>query len=47
VSSQWRLGIAIGLVVAVLAAAIYFPILKRRVKKQAQVQQKSEEQARL
>jgi spore germination protein GerM len=41
------LGIAIGLVVAVLAAAIYFPILKRRVKKQAQVQQKSEEQARL
>ena len=46
-NSQWRLGIAIGLVVAVLAAAIYFPILKRRVKKQAQVQQKSEEQARL
>ena len=46
-SPKWRLGIAIGLVVAVLAAAIYFPILKRRVKKQAQVQQKSEEQARL
>ncbi len=44
---KWRLGIAIGLVVAVLGAAIYFPILKRRVKKQAQVQQKSEEQARL
>jgi len=47
VSPKWRLGIAIGLVVAVLAAAIYFPILKRRVKRQAQVQQKSEEQARL
>ncbi len=46
-SPKWRLGIAIGLVVAVLGAAIYFPILKRRVKKQAQVQQKSEEQARL
>ena len=46
-SPKWRLGIAIGLVVAVLAAAIYFPILKRRVKRQAQVQQKSEEQARL
>ena len=46
-SPKWRLGITIGLVVAVLAAAIYFPILKRRVKKQAQVQQKSEEQARL
>jgi len=47
VSPKLRLGIAIGFVFAVLAAAIYFPILKRRVKKQAQVQQKSEEQARL
>jgi len=47
VNPKWRLGIAIGLVVIVLAAAIYFPILKRRVKRQAQVQQKSEEQARL
>ena len=45
-SSQWRLRIIIGLVIAVLAAAIYFPILKRRVKREAQVQQKSEEQAR-
>lgn len=42
----WRLRIMIGLVIAVLAAAIYFPILKRRVKREAQVQQKSEEQAR-
>jgi len=41
-----RLVVVIGLVVAVLAAAIYFPILKRRVKRQATVQQQSEEQAR-
>jgi hypothetical protein len=46
VNSQWRVRIIVGLVIAVLAAAIYFPILKRRVKRQAQVQQKSEEQAR-
>lgn len=45
-NSKWRVRILIGLVVAVLAAAIYFPILKQRVKKQAQVQQTSEEQAR-
>ena len=45
-SAKWRVRIVIGLFVAVLAAAIYFPILKRRVKRQAQVQQKSEEQAR-
>ena len=43
---KWRLRILIGLALAVLAAAIYFPILKRRVKRQAQVQQQSEEQAR-
>lgn len=45
-NSKWRTRILIGLVVAVLAAAIYFPILKRRVKRQAQVRQTSEEQAR-
>ena len=45
-NSTWRLRIMIALVVAVLIAAIYFPILKRRVKREAQVQQKSEEQAR-
>jgi len=43
---KWRVRIVIGLVALVLAAVIYFPILKRRVKRQAQVQQKSEEQAR-
>jgi hypothetical protein len=45
-NSKWRVRILIGLLAAVLAAAIYFPILKQRVKKQAQVQQTSEEQAR-
>ena len=45
-SAKWRVRILVGLVVAVLAAAIYFPILKKRVKRQAQVQQKTEEQAR-
>lgn len=43
---RWRIRIVIGFVALVLAAAIYFPILKKRVKRQAQVQQKSEEQAR-
>jgi hypothetical protein len=47
VSVKWRVRIVVGLVIAVLAAALYFPILKRRLKRQAQVQQKSEEQARL
>ncbi|MBS1839278.1 MAG: GerMN domain-containing protein [Acidobacteria bacterium] len=45
-SPKWRVRILIGLVVAVVAAAIYLPVLKKRVKRQAQVQQKSEEQAR-
>src|SRR5882672_7228261 len=45
-NSKWRVRILIGLLAAVLAAAIYFPILKQRVKKQARVQQTSEEQAR-
>ena len=45
-SPKWRVRIVIGLVAAVLAAALYFPILKKRVKRQALVQQKSEEQAR-
>jgi len=34
------------LVLAVIVAAIYFPILKRRLRQAAQVQQQSEEQAR-
>jgi len=46
VSPKWRVRVVIGFVALVLAAAIYFPILKKRVKRQAQVQQTSEEQAR-
>jgi spore germination protein GerM len=46
VSSKWRVRIVIGFVVLLVVALIYFPILKKRVKRQAQVQQKSEEQAR-
>ncbi len=45
-SSKWRVRIVIGFVVLLVVALIYFPILKKRVKRQAQVQQKSEEQAR-
>jgi len=43
---RWRSWLIGGLVVAVLAAAIYFPILRRRVKRAAKLQQQSEEQAR-
>ena len=43
---SWRFWLIGGLVVAVLAAAIYFPILRRRVKRAARLQQQSEEQAR-
>src|SRR5436309_14099245 len=35
-----------GLIFVVLGAAIYFPILRRRVKRAARLQQQSEEQAR-
>ncbi len=45
-SSKWRVRIVIAFVVLLVVALIYFPILKKRVKRQAQVQQKSEEQAR-
>jgi len=43
---RWRLGLIGALVVAVIAAGIYFPILRRRVKLAAKLQQQSEEQAR-
>ena len=45
-SAKWRVRIIAGLLLVLLAAAIYFPILKRRVRRQAQVRQTSEEQAR-
>lgn len=43
---SWKYWLIGGLVVAVLAAAIYFPILRRRVKRAGKLQQQSEEQAR-
>jgi spore germination protein GerM len=46
VNGRWRTWILIGLGVAVVIAAIYFPMLKRRVKTTAKITQPSEEQAR-
>jgi hypothetical protein len=46
VTPRWRFWVIIGLVFAVVAAAIYFPILRQRVKRAARLQQQSEEQAR-
>ena len=43
---SWKSWLIGGLVVAVFGAAIYFPILRRRVKRAARLQQQSEEQAR-
>jgi hypothetical protein len=43
---RWRVRLLVGLVLAVIAAAIYFPILRRRVQRAARLQQQSEEQAR-
>jgi hypothetical protein len=43
---RWKILLISGLVIAVVAAAIYFPILRRRVKRAAQLQQQTEEQAR-
>ena len=45
-TERWRFWLITALVAAVLAAAIYAPILRRRVKREAGVQQQSEEQAR-
>jgi hypothetical protein len=45
-TSLWKSLVVSGLVLAVLGAAIYFPILRRRVKRAARLQQQSEEQAR-
>jgi hypothetical protein len=43
---RWKIWAIGGLTLAVIAAAIYFPILRRRVKRAAKIQQQSEEQAR-
>jgi spore germination protein GerM len=45
-SGNWRTWIVVALGIAVLSAAIYFPILRRRVKTAAKITEPSEEQAR-
>jgi spore germination protein GerM len=46
VTPRWKFLLIGGLVFIVLAAAIFVPILRRRVKRAARLQQQSEEQAR-
>jgi len=46
VNERWKFWLITGLVGAVLTAAIYAPMLRKRVKRAAGVQQQSEEQAR-
>ena len=43
---RWKFLVIAGLIFVVLGAAIYFPILRRRVRRAARLQQQSEEQAR-
>src|SRR5882762_6101720 len=45
-SGNWRTWVVVALGIAVLSAAIYFPILRRRVKTAAKITEPSEEQAR-
>jgi hypothetical protein len=45
-TQPWRVRLLGGLAFAVIVAAIYFPILRRRVQRAARLQQQSEEQAR-
>ena len=45
-NGRWRNWLLAGLGLAVLVAAIYFPYLKRRLKKTAKIEQPTEEQAR-
>lgn len=45
-SQRWRVWLIVGLAVAVIGAAIYFPILRQRLRRAATLQQQSEEQAR-
>ncbi len=45
-TQRWKVFLIAGLAMAVLAAAIYFPILRRRVMRAAKLQQQSQEQAR-
>jgi hypothetical protein len=45
-SSRWKFWVIGGLVFVLVSAAIFLPILRRRVKRAARLQQQSEEQAR-
>ena len=45
-SGNWRTWVVVALGIAVLSAAIYFPILRKRVKTTAKITEPSEEQAR-
>jgi len=45
-SPNWRTWIVVALSIAVVSAAIYFPILRKRVKTTAKITEPSEEQAR-
>jgi spore germination protein GerM len=45
-SGNWRTWIVVALGIAVVSAAIYFPILRKRVKTTARITEPSEEQAR-
>jgi len=45
-SGRWRLWLASGLLVAVVAAALYFPALRRQVDKAKRLTEKTAEQAR-
>jgi len=45
-SPRWRVWIFVALAAAVVAAALYFPTLRQRVKQAAKITQQTEEQAR-
>src|SRR2546427_11158640 len=45
-TQRWKVFLIAGLAMAVLAAAIYFPILRRRVMRAAKLQQRPHEEAR-
>jgi len=46
VTPRWKFLVIAGLIFVVLGAAIYFPILRRRVRRAARLQQQSEERKR-
>jgi hypothetical protein len=46
VTPRWRVWLIVALVTSVIAALIYLPILRKRMKRAARLQEQSEEQAR-